>query len=86
MPVDQELKYSDSPEEDSLLRIIGKYQNCPSIRSIKSKNKFETLRFRETNFDEIKKSIENPDPKKASQNRDMNTKIKNAVIFGKIYG
>ena len=67
MPTEQDFEYSDSPEEDSLLRIIGKYQNHPSIKLIKSKNESQTFKFRETNIDEIKKSIENLDPKKASQ-------------------
>ena len=75
MPTDQEFQYSYSPEEDSLLRIIGKYQNHPSIKLIKSKNKSQTFRFRETNIDKTKKSIENLYPKKASQKSDMNTNI-----------
>ena len=85
MPTDHEFEYSGSPEEDSLLRIIGKYQNYPSIKLIKSKNKSQTFKFRETNIDEIKKSIKNLDPKKASQKSDMNTKIisKNAAFFAK---
>ena len=33
MPTNQEFECLDSPEEDSLLIIIGKYQNHPSIRS-----------------------------------------------------
>ena len=85
MPTYQKLDYSDSPEEDPLLRIIGKYQNHPSIKLIKSKNKSQTFKFRETNIDEIKKYIENLDPKKASQKSDMNTNIirKNAAFFAK---
>ena len=85
MPTNQEFEYSDSPEEDPLLRIIGKYQNHPSIKLIKSKNKSQTFKFRETNIDEIKKYIENLDPKKASQKSDMNTNIirKNAAFFAK---
>ena len=55
MPTNQEFEYSDSPEEDPLLRIIGKYQNHPSINLIKSKNKSQTFKFTETNIDEIKK-------------------------------
>ena len=35
MPTNQEFEYSDSPEEDPLLRIIGKYQNHPNIKLIK---------------------------------------------------
>ena len=85
MSTNQEFEYSDSPEEDTLLWIIGKYQNHPSIKLIKSKNKSQTFKFRETNIDEIKKYIENLDPKKASQKSDMNTNIirKNAAFFAK---
>ena len=75
MPTNQKLEYSDSPEEDPLLRIIGNYQNHPSIKLIKSKNIPQTFKFRETNIDEIKRYIENLDPKKASQKSDMNTNI-----------
>ena len=63
MPTYQKLDYSDSPEQDPLLRIIGKYQNHPSIKLIKSKNKSQTFKFRE-NITETKKYIENLDPKK----------------------
>ena len=85
MPTNQEFEYSDSPEEDPLLRTIRKYQNHPSIKLIKSKNKSQTFKFRETNIDEIKKYIENLDPKKASQKSDINTNIirKNAAFFAK---
>ena len=34
MPTNQEFEYSDSPEEDPRLRIIGKYENYPSIMLI----------------------------------------------------
>ena len=83
MPTNQEFEYSDSPEEDPLLRIIGKCQNHPSIKLIKSKNKSQMFKFRETNTDEMKKSIENLDPKKASQKSDMNINIirKNSAFF-----
>ena len=52
---------------------------------IKSKNKSQTFKFRETNIDEIKEYIENLDPKKASQKSDMSTNIirKNAAFFAK---
>ena len=85
MPTNQEFKFSDSPEEDPLLRIIGRYQNHPNIKLIKSKNKSQTFKFRDTNVDEIKKYIENLDPKKASQKSDMNTNIirKNVAFLAK---
>ena len=44
----KEFEYSDSPREDPLLRINGKYQNRPSIKLIKCKNKSQTFKFRET--------------------------------------
>ena len=75
MPTNQEFEYSGSPEEDLLLRIIRKYQSHPSIKLIKFKSKSQTFKFRETNIEEIKKYIENLDPKKASQKSDMNTNI-----------
>ena len=52
MPANQEFEYSDSPGEDPLLRIIGKYQNHPRIKLTKSKNKFQTFKFGEANIDE----------------------------------
>ena len=61
-PTNQE---SDSPE-DPLLRIIGKYHNHPIIKLTKSKYKSQTFKFWDINIDEIKKSIGNLDPKKAS--------------------
>ena len=82
MPTNQESEYSDSPEEVFLLRIFGKYQAPPSIKLIKSKTKSQTFKFRESNIDEIKKSKENLDRKRASQESDMNTSIirKNAFF------
>ena len=82
MPSNQEFEWLDPSEKDPLLRIIKKYQNYPSIKLIKAKNKSKTFRFRETNTNEIKKFIQNLDAKKASQNSDMNTK-QNAAFFAK---
>ena len=75
MPKNQEYESFDSSEEDPVSSIIKKYQNHPSIKLIKTKNKSKTFRFRETNTDEIKKFIEKLDPKKASQKSDMSTNI-----------
>ena len=85
MPTDQEFEYSFSPEEDPLLRIIRKYQNHLRTKLIKAKNKSQTFKFRQTNIDVIKKSIENLDPKKASQKNEMNTNVirKNMTYFAK---
>ena len=67
MPTNQEFEYSDSLEEDPLLRIIGKYQNHPSINLIRFNNKSQTFKFKENNTDAIKKSIENLEEKTISK-------------------
>ena len=48
----QEYESFDS-SEDLVSSIIKKYQNHPSIKLIKTKNKSKTFRLRETNTDEI---------------------------------
>ena len=68
----QEYEGSDSSEEP-VSSIIEKYQNHPSIKLIKTKNKSKTFRFRK--IDEIKKFIEKLDPKKVSQKFHMSTNI-----------
>ena len=75
MPKNQEHESFDSSEENTVSSIIKKYQNHPSIKLIKSKNKSKTFRYRETNIDEIKKFIEKLDPKKASQKSDASTNV-----------
>ena len=64
---------ADSSEGDPVSSIFKKYQNNPSIKFIKTKNKSQIFRFRETYTDEIKKFIEKLDPKKASQKSDMSS-------------
>ena len=53
MPKNQEYESFDSSEGNPVSRIIKKYQNHPSIKLIKTKNKSKTFRLRETNTDEI---------------------------------
>ena len=55
MPKNQEHESFDSSEENTVSSIIKKYQNHPSIKSIKTKNKSKNFRFRETNTDDIEK-------------------------------
>ena len=81
MPKNQEYESFDSSEGNPVSSIIKKYQNHPSIKLIKTKNKSKTFRFRETNTDEIKKFIEKLDPKKASQKSDMSTNILKKCSF-----
>ena len=75
MPKNPEYESFGSSEENTVSSIIKKYQNHPSIKLIKSKNKSKTFRYRETNIDEIKKFIEKLDPKKASQKSDTSTNV-----------
>ena len=75
MPKNQEYESFDSSEGNPVLSIIKKYQNHPSIKLIKTKNKFKTFRFRKTNTNEIKNFIEKLDPKKPSQTSDMSKNI-----------
>ena len=73
MPTNQEFECSDSPEEDALLRITGKYQKHPSIKLIKSKTKSQAFKFRDTNINEIKKIYRKSWSQK-SRKSDMNKK------------
>ena len=75
MRKNQEYQCFDSSEENPVSSIIKKYQNHPDIKLTKTKNKCKTIRFRETNTDEIETFIEKLDPKKASQKNNMSTNI-----------
>ena len=81
MPTNQEFDFAVTQEVDPILRIIEKYQNHPSVKLLKSKNKLHTFKFRETNINEIKRYISSLDPKKASQKSDMNTNILKKNVF-----
>ena len=60
-----------------VLNIIKKYKFHPSIKLIKSKNKglSSSFSFKFATINEVKKSINNLDPKKASQKEDICTSI-----------
>ena len=76
MPKNQEHESFDSSEENTVSSIIKKYQNHPSIKSIKTKNKSKNFRFSETNTDDIKKL----DPKNLIWHKHS---FKNAAYFAK---
>ena len=67
MTANQVYECLDSEKDNPVLKIIKKFQNLSNITVIKAKNtyKFQTFRFRETNTDEIRKSTQNLDLKKA---------------------
>ena len=59
-------------QEETLFQVsLKNIKTSHLVKLIKTKNKSKTVRFRETNTDEIKKFIEKLDPKKASQKSDM---------------
>ena len=63
-------------QEETLFQVsLKNIKTSHLVKLIKTKNKSKTVRFRETNTDEIKKFIEKLDPKKASQKSDMSTDI-----------
>ena len=64
-----------SQEQDSVLNIIEKYKFHPIIKLIKSKNKglSSSFSFKFAATNEVKKSINNLDPKKASEKEDICT-------------
>ena len=66
-----------SQEQDSVLNIIEKYKFHPIIKLIKSKNKAlsSSFSFKFAATNEVKKSINNLDPKKASKKEEICTGI-----------
>ena len=74
----KQLKKPRNPEtQNPVLNIIEKYKFHPSIKLIKSKNKglSSSFSFKFATINEVKKSINNLDPKKAAQREDIYTSI-----------
>ena len=78
-------KCPDSSEQDPILKIIDKYKDHPSIKLIKAKNNSQFYKFSEIAIEEVKKSFQNLDPKKATQKDDIKTNLlkKNVDFFAK---
>ena len=78
-------KCPDSSEQDSILKILDKYKNHPSIKLIKAKNNSQVFKFSQIGIEEFKKSFQSLDPKKAAQNDDIKTNLlkKNVDFFVK---
>ena len=66
-----------SLEENTISGIIGRYKDHPSINLIKSKNSClaNTFSFTLASIEEMKRTIESLDPKKAAQEKDIRTNI-----------
>ena len=73
----QPYECNKSQEQDPVLNIIEKCKFHPSIKLIQSKNKglSSSFSFKFATINEVKKSINNLDPKKASQKEDICTSI-----------
>ena len=62
-------------EENIISGIIERYKDHPSINLIKSKNSClaNTFSFTHVSVEEMKRSIESLDPRKAAQEKDIHT-------------
>ena len=64
-------------EEDTISQIIERYKDHPSINLIKSKNSSfaNSFSFMPVTIEEVRRSIESLDPKRAAQEKYIHTKI-----------
>ena len=78
-------KCPDSSEQDPILEILEKYKDHASIKLIKAKNNSQFYKFSQIDIEEVKKSSQNLDPKKATQKDDIKTNLlkKNVDLFAK---
>ena len=76
-------EYQDSSEQDSILEILDKYKDHPSIKLIKAKNNSQVFKFSQIDIEEVKKSFQSLDPKKAAQKDDIKINLlkKNVDFF-----
>ena len=71
-------KCPDSSEQDPILKVLHKYQNHPSIKLIKATNSSQVFKFNQINIEEVKKSFQSLNPKKAAQKDDIKTNDRNS--------
>ena len=78
-------KCPHSSEQDPILKILDKYKDHPSIKLIKAKNSSKVFKFRQIDIEEVKKTFQSLDPKKAAQKDDVKTNLlkKNVDFFAK---
>ena len=68
-------KCPDASEHEPILKILDKYKNHPSIKLIKAKNSSLVFKFSQIDIEELKKSFESLNPKKAKQKDDIKTNL-----------
>ena len=78
-------KSPDSSEQDPILKMLDKYKNHSSIKLIKAKNNSQVFKFSQFDIEEVKKSFQSLEPKKAAQKDDVKTNPlkKNIDVFAK---
>ena len=69
-------KCPDSSEQDPILKILSKYKKHASIKLIKAKNNYQVFKFSQIDIEEVKKSFQSLDPKKAAQNQSTKEKYR----------
>ena len=74
-----------SSEQDPIFKILDKYKDHPSIKLIKAKNSSKVFKFHQIDIEEVKKTFQRLDPKKAAQKDDVKTNLlkKNVDFFAK---
>ena len=68
-------KYPHSSEQDPILKTLDKYKDHPSIKLINTKNSSKVFKFRQIDIEEVKKTFQSLDPKKAAQKDDIKTNL-----------
>ena len=71
--------------KEPILKILDKYKNHPSIKLIKAKNNSLVFKFSQIDIEEVKKSFESLNSRKAEQKDDIKTNLlkKNVDLFEK---
>ena len=80
-------KCPHSSEQNPFLKILDKYKDNPSIKLIKAKTSSNVFNFCRIDIEEVKKTLQSLDPKKAAQKDDIKTNLlkNNLEIFRKIH-
>ena len=60
-------KCPHSSEQDPILKMLEKYKDHPSIKLTKAKNNSEVFKSCQIDIEEVKKTFQSLDPKKAAQ-------------------
>ena len=68
-------KCPNSSEQDPTLKVPDKYKDHPSIKLIKAKWNSQVFKFSQIDIEEVKKSFQRLDPKKAAQKDGIKTNV-----------